>query len=78
VLGKDVKYVPVPSEAALKSMVDMGVPEWIARGYVELSEGFANNFANSVTKNVATLTGHPARSFEQFVRDFAHVFNGSH
>jgi uncharacterized protein YbjT (DUF2867 family) len=76
VLGKDVKYVSVPGEASLKSMVDMGVPEWIARGYVELSEGFAENFANSVTKNVSALTGHPARSFEQFVRDFKKAFNG--
>jgi len=77
VLGKDVKYVNVPGEAALKSMQAMGVPEWIAKGYVELSEGFAENFANSVTKNVSTLTGHPARSFEQFVRDFAQVFSGA-
>jgi uncharacterized protein YbjT (DUF2867 family) len=76
VLGRDVKYVPVPGEAALKSMVDMGLPEWIARGYAELSEGFAENFASSVTKNVPTLTGHPARSFEQFARDFAQAFGG--
>jgi uncharacterized protein YbjT (DUF2867 family) len=76
VLGKEVKYVSVPGEAALKSMTDMGLPEWIAQGYVELSEGFSNNFANSVTDNVAVLTGHPARSFEQFVSDFAHVFGG--
>jgi uncharacterized protein YbjT (DUF2867 family) len=78
VLGKEVKYVSVPGEAALESMVGMGMPEWIAKGYVELSEGFSEGFANSVTDNVATLTGHPARSFEQFARDYAQVFqNGS-
>ena len=74
VLGREITYVTVPGEAALKSMTDMGHPEWIAKGYVELSEGFSENFANSVTDNVAALTGHPARSFEQFVLDFAHVF----
>jgi hypothetical protein len=59
-------------------MLGMGVPEWIAKGYVELSEGFSENFANRATDNVATLTGHPARSFEQFARDFAPVFgNGT-
>ena len=73
---KDVKYVGVPGEAALESMLGMGFPEWIAKGYIELSVGFSENFANSVTENVVTLTGHPARSFEQFVRDFAQVFNG--
>jgi uncharacterized protein YbjT (DUF2867 family) len=76
VLGKDVKYASVPGEASLESMVGMGFPEWIAKGYVELSEGFSEDFANSVTDNVATLTGHPARSFEQFARDFAQVFGG--
>jgi len=76
VLGKDVKYVNVPGEAALDSMIGMGLPEWIAQGYVELSEGFSEGFANSTTDNVATLTGHPARSFEQFARDFAQAFGG--
>jgi uncharacterized protein YbjT (DUF2867 family) len=76
VLGKEVKYVSVPGEAALQSMVGMGFPEWIARGYGELMEGFSENFANSTTDNVASLTGHPARSFEQFARDFASYFQG--
>jgi uncharacterized protein YbjT (DUF2867 family) len=76
VLGKDVKYVNVPGEAALQFMVSMGLPEWIAKGYGELMEGFSENFANRVTDNVETLTGHPARSFEQFARDFAQVFGG--
>jgi uncharacterized protein YbjT (DUF2867 family) len=76
VLGKDIKYVNVPGEAAMQSMIGMGVPEWIAKGYVELSEGFSENFANSATENVANITGHPARSFEQFVGDFVQVFGG--
>jgi uncharacterized protein YbjT (DUF2867 family) len=76
VLGKDVKYVSVPGEAALESIVSIGMPEWIAKGYLELFEGFSENFANRATDNVAILTGHPARSFEQFARDFAQVFGG--
>jgi uncharacterized protein YbjT (DUF2867 family) len=75
-LGKEVKYVSVPGEAALKFMMDVGLPEWIARGYLELDEGFADNFAGSVTENVPALTGHPARSFDQFAHDFAQVFGG--
>jgi uncharacterized protein YbjT (DUF2867 family) len=74
VLGKDVQYVSVPGEASLKSMVSMGFPEWIARGFGELMEGFSEGFASNTTDNVAILSGHPARSFEQFVRDFAQVF----
>ena len=54
----------------------MGLSEWIAEGYRELDEGFSDNFANKVTENVSTLTGHPARSFDQFAHDFARVFGG--
>ena len=74
VLGKDINYVNVPHEASLQSMVSMGFPEWIARGYGELMEGFSQGFASQVTDNVKILTGHPARSFEQFARDYIQVF----
>jgi uncharacterized protein YbjT (DUF2867 family) len=76
VLDKEVKYVNVPGDASFRSMVGMGLPEWIAKGYVELSEGFSKNFASRTTKNVEILTGHPARSFEQFAHDFVQVFVG--
>ena len=76
VLGKRIQYVCVPGEASLVSMMSMGVPEWIARGYGELMEGFSEGFASSTTDNVATLTGHPARSFEQFACDYTQVFLG--
>jgi uncharacterized protein YbjT (DUF2867 family) len=78
VLDTEINYVSVPGEAALQSMVGMGLPEWIAKGYVELSEGFSENFANSTTRNVEILTGHPSRSFEQFASDFARVFDNKH
>jgi uncharacterized protein YbjT (DUF2867 family) len=75
-LGKEVKYVNVPGDAVLESMVGMGFPQWISKGYLELDEGFSEGFANRATDNVETLTGHPARSFEQFVRDYVQVFGG--
>lgn len=78
VLGKDVAYVSIPGEAALEFRVNMGFPEWLAEGYGELMEGFSEGFASHVTDNVARLTGRPARSYEQFARDYAEVFrNGA-
>ena len=73
-LGKEVSYVDVPPEAAREAMVGMGMAEWIADGFVELFEGFSQGFADSTTSNVQELTGHPARSFETFARDYAAVF----
>ena len=74
VLNTEVKYMNVPGEASKQAMVGMGIPEWIADGFVELDEGFSKNFAGSTTKNIEILTGHPARSLEQFAKDFAQVF----
>jgi len=75
-IGKDVKYVPVPHEAAREAMLGMGFPEWIVDGFVELNRGFEANFANTTTDGVRTLAGHPPRSFEQFAHDFADVWRG--
>ncbi len=74
VLGKEVKYMAVPFEASKQSMMQMGFLEWIVDGYVELSMGFSENFADRVTDNVEKITGHPARSIKTFVSDFNAVF----
>jgi uncharacterized protein YbjT (DUF2867 family) len=70
-IGRDVTYVPVPHEAAKQAMLGMGMPEWIAEGYVELNQGFEKDFANTTTRSVEALAGHAPRSFEQFARDYA-------
>ena len=77
ILERDVNYINVPGDASLQAMTGLGMPDWIAKGYVELSEGFSENFANNTTNNVEILTGHPARSFEQFASDFVHAFMSS-
>jgi uncharacterized protein YbjT (DUF2867 family) len=77
VIGREVQYVPVPHQAAIDSMIAMGVPSWIAEGYGELDAGFEQGFADLTTTNVHALSGHEPREFEQFARDFAHVFTPS-
>lgn len=74
VLGQEVRYVSVPTEAAYASLTGMGLPPWIAQGYGELMAGFSEGFASQPTDNVAQLTGHPARSFKTFACDFAQAF----
>jgi uncharacterized protein YbjT (DUF2867 family) len=75
--GREVEYVPVPHDAASEAMVAMGMPEWIATGYAELSAGFEQGFADLTTDNVRKLSGHQPRSFEQFARDHAELFTGA-
>ena len=64
VTGRTVQYVPVPHQAAIDSMIAMGVPPWIAEGYGELDDGFEHGFADLTTDNVHALSGHrrPARA----------------
>ena len=70
-LGREVRYVPVPTEAANAFLVSLGYPAWVAEGFGELMAGFAANWAAERTSNyVAWLSGHPARSFATFVKDF--------
>ena len=52
----------------------MGMPEWIAEGYVELNRGFEDGYADTTTDGVERLTGRPPRSFGQFAVDFSEAF----
>jgi uncharacterized protein YbjT (DUF2867 family) len=75
-LGKPVSYVDVPVSAAVESMVGMGMPQFMADTFGELFVNFAKNGADRSTADVERVTGHPARSIDQFARDFAAVFGG--
>ncbi len=73
-LDRKIKYVPVPHEASKQAMLGLGFPEFIVDGYIELNEGFSNGIANLSNKNVQTLSGHPARSIDDFTSDFKGYF----
>ncbi len=73
-LGKEVKYVDVPLEAAREAMVGMGLPEWYADAYNEYNEAMSEGLGDFTTNDVEEITGHPARSYETFAREFAQAF----
>jgi uncharacterized protein YbjT (DUF2867 family) len=72
--GKEVHYVPVSHEVSKEAMMGMGFPEFIVDGYMELNEGFQEGFANTSNGNVKALTGHTARSVNNFASDFKTYF----
>ncbi|MEE9178689.1 MAG: SDR family oxidoreductase [Acidimicrobiia bacterium] len=76
VLGKKIEYVDVPVEAAVQGMVGMGMPQFMADAFGELFPNFANNGADRATDDVEKVTGHPARSINDFAGDFAGIFGG--
>jgi uncharacterized protein YbjT (DUF2867 family) len=73
-LGKEVKYVDVPLEAAREGMLGMGLSEWFADAMTEYNKVFSEGFGDFMTNDVKEITGHPARSYETFAHDFSQAF----
>lgn len=67
-IGRPVKYVAVPIEAAVAGMRGMGMDDWMV--------AIARNWAADVTGDFAAVVGRPARSVADFARDFAGAFKG--
>ena len=74
VLGKEVKYVNVSQEKAKADLMAMGMPDWMADGWVAIAMMISSGAANMVTPMVQEVTGKDPRSFDQFARDFADAF----
>jgi len=72
--GHPVRYVDLTEEAARPRFENAGLPEWLAQHLAGVfgvirDGGFANT-----TEHVAAITGHAARSVDDFARDFAAAF----
>ena len=74
VLGKEVKYVNVSQEDAKADMMAMGMPDWMADGWVAIAMMISTGAANIVTPMVKEVIGEEPRSFDQFARDHADAF----
>ena len=76
-LGREVKYVDVPLEAARQAMLGMGLSEWMANAYREYFKAYTEGWGDFTTDDVEQVTGKPARSFEKFAHHFAQAFGGA-
>ena len=75
VLGREVRYVDVPNESFRETMLGFGLTAEQADDITMLyGEIFAAGGGAAVSSAVPDVTGRPARSFEQFVRDHADAF----
>ncbi len=74
-LGKEVKYINVPLEAAREALIGMGISQWLAEAFCEYFENHSSGVSDFTTNDVEKLTGHPPRSYETFARDFAQYFD---
>jgi uncharacterized protein YbjT (DUF2867 family) len=68
-LGKKVNYVPVPPEAVEQSILGMGMDAWFAKVMKNYSAAYGSNLADFVNNDIQEITGHPARSINQFANE---------
>lgn len=73
-IGKPVSYVAVPHDAARQSMLQDGMPAWVANLLVEYGTAYAENWGNFTTPHIQEVLGRPARSVLDFARDHAAAF----
>jgi uncharacterized protein YbjT (DUF2867 family) len=72
--GRDIRYVPVPEEAARQAMLGLGMDSWYAETVLELYAAVSAGYTGQVTGEAERLLGRPPRSFAQFADDYAEVF----
>jgi len=77
-LGRFVKFVDVPDDAAYQSMTSMGLSEWLAHSLITLFHGFRANAGTAVTLGtVARITGQPPRLLKDYLKENLHLFRGT-
>jgi uncharacterized protein YbjT (DUF2867 family) len=74
-LGRTITYHELTFEENKQAMISAGVPEQVAQMNAQAFSLAAGGDAEWVTQDVPSLLGRPARSFEQFARDYATAFS---
>jgi uncharacterized protein YbjT (DUF2867 family) len=74
VVGREVKHVDVPPDAAKQGLLHAGVPEWNADGINELNAAMKDGQLARVTNTVREIGKKEPVTLEQFVREHADAF----
>jgi uncharacterized protein YbjT (DUF2867 family) len=71
---RGVEFVDLSDEAARQGLIAAGLPEFVAEQLVTIFGQLRQGIAEQVTEGVYALTGSRPRSFAEFARDHAHMF----
>jgi uncharacterized protein YbjT (DUF2867 family) len=74
VLGRTINYVDVPEDVVRQGMQGAGMPEPTVNALLELYASYKAGQAATVSPAVEQVTGKKPISFEQFVQDYAEVW----
>jgi uncharacterized protein YbjT (DUF2867 family) len=76
-LGRTIHFTDTAEVVMHDALLKAGFPLWQADGLLEDYAHYRNLEAVTVTSDVQKVTGHAARNFDQFARDYAPAFGGS-
>jgi uncharacterized protein YbjT (DUF2867 family) len=76
ILGRTITYKDVPIEVMRERLLATGMPEWHVNVQVDFSTALSAGHASAVTNTVEAVTGRPARTLEQFLREHVVQFTG--
>jgi hypothetical protein len=73
-VGREIEYLNVPDEAVRQSMIEQGLPEFVAAQIVTVFGVLRQGAQKRPTGTVQALTGHEPRAFADFARENARWF----
>jgi uncharacterized protein YbjT (DUF2867 family) len=74
-IGRPLRYVDIPENAARDSMLSMGMPAEIVEGLLEFTAETRTGPDQAVSSAVPDVTGHPARTFTAWAAENAAAFS---
>ena len=75
VLGRPIAFHPISFEVQKQAMIDVGLPEPVAKDSALAVAWMADGDCDYVTGDVPQILGRPAGSFERFAVDYAEAFS---
>lgn len=74
-LGKSVRYVSVPHDAARKAMLEQGLPGWLTGMMIEYATAYSENWGDFTTPHVREVVGREPYSVADFAAAHAAAFS---
>lgn len=78
VINEKVEYVPISLEEARQEMEQSGMPSALVDTFISYDTAQRNGETEMVTDSVRTVLGKPARTIEDFFRDYKNAFLNVH
>jgi uncharacterized protein YbjT (DUF2867 family) len=73
-LGRQVRFINLPSTQLKEALLSAGVPEWNADALLDLQRLYREGKAATVTRDVEQILRRKPISFTQFSRDYRYAF----